>query len=118
MAEHDHRRCARLIIFVNDRASQARLHSQPGVIAAGHGLPVDDLRLIPHHRTQFTGWSEGKEIAERAVWRNGARLSHFFKDLVAKERIRFYAWWCGHVRRAAPPAISERTPGLPFKQHQ
>ena len=51
MAEHDHRRCARPIILGIDRASQTRLHSQPGVIAAGHGLPVDYVRLISDHRS-------------------------------------------------------------------
>ena len=73
MAEHDDRRCAGLVIFVTDRTSQARLHAEPGVIAAGHGLAAYDLRLIPHNRSQLTDWSEGKEIAERlsvaCAWR-------------------------------------------------
>jgi len=48
MAEYDHRRSACPVIFVRDRASQHGLYANPGVIAAGHGLPLDDLRLLAY----------------------------------------------------------------------
>src|SRR6185503_6627418 len=100
MAEHDHWRGTWLVVLVSDDTPQARLHSEAGVIAAGHGLPLDDLRLLVHHRRQFTNRSEGKEIAERTV-RHNACLAHLFKDLVAKQRKRLGARRCGDVRGAA-----------------
>src|SRR5882672_4201160 len=118
MAEHDHWNGTWIVIFFSDSAPQAWLHSEAGVIAAGHGLPLDDLCLLVHHRRQFTNRSEGKEIAERTVRRSDARLVHLLKDLVAKQRKRPCAWRRGHVRGAAHTVRSERASGLPFKEHQ
>src|SRR6266404_9200424 len=117
MAEHDHWRGTWLVIFVSDSASQARLLSEASVIAAGHGLPLDDLCLLVHHRRQFTNRTGGKEIAERTVRRSDARLRHLFKDLVAKQRKPLCAWRRGHVRGAAHTIRSEQASGLPFKEH-
>ena len=118
MAEHNHWRGAWLVIIVSNGASQARLHSQPGIIVAGHGLPVDDLRLIGHYRVHFMYRSESKEIGEGTFRRLRPRLAHLFKDLVAKQRKPPRARRPGDGRRSAHAINSERKPGLPFKQHQ
>src|SRR5262249_15024486 len=117
MAEYNDWRRARLIIFVSDRASQDRSHSQPGVITAGNGLPVDDLRLITCRRSHFADGGESKEIAERAVLCLRLR-EQFFKDVGAEQRIPGRARRHRYERCAARAIRSERAPGLPFKQHQ
>src|SRR5262249_3679397 len=117
MAEYNDWRCARLIIFYSDRASQDRLRSQPGVITAGYGLPVDDLRLITWRRSHFADRGESKEIAERAV--RCLRLrAQFFEDVGPKQRIPGRARRPRYERCAARAISSERAPGLPFKQRQ
>src|SRR6266850_1568671 len=117
MAEHDHRRCTWLVIFVSNRASQARLHSQPGVIAARHGLSVNDLPLIADYRVHSIDRSESKEIT-KWTFRRLRLLPHPFKDFVAKQRKRARARWPGDVRRSTHATNSERQPGVPGKQHQ
>src|SRR5262245_29016327 len=86
MTDYDYRRCACSVIFLSDAASQDRLHSQAGVITAGHGLPIDSVRLIARYGGQISDRSEGEEIAERVFRRISVRLAHLFKDFVAKQR--------------------------------
>src|SRR6267143_1361917 len=117
MAEHDDLRCTSLVIFVSNRASQARLHSQPGVIAARHGLSVNDLRLIADYRVHFIYRSESKEIAKWTFCRLRL-LPHPFKDFVAKQRKRARARCPGDVRRSTHATNPERKSGVPGKQHQ
>src|SRR5262245_19324160 len=106
MAEYNDWRRARLIIFVSNRTSQDRLRSQPGVITAGYGLPVDDLRLIIWRRGHFSDGSESKEITERAV--RCLRLrAQFFKDVGAEPRISLHACRPRYKRHAAPAIRSE-----------
>src|SRR5262245_51193593 len=98
MAEHDHWRGARLVIFVTDCAPQNGLYAQPGVIATRYGLSVDDLRLLAYHGAHFRNRREGKEIAERATRRGDLRLAHPDKDVVAKQRKRLYVRRLRYIR--------------------
>ena len=51
-----------MIVFSSDETSQTWGHSQTGVVAARHGLPVNDLRFITYLGGQFEKWTKGKEI--------------------------------------------------------
>src|SRR6266542_4933297 len=117
MAEHGHGYSPRLVIVVRNRTSQHGLYAQPGVIAARHNLPIDDLCLGARHDIQVRQRREGKEIAERTIWR-GLRLAHPGKDFVKKQRLAFRARCRGDIRSATPPRRAEGTPMLPGKQRQ